>query len=300
MKKIIRISLMFLLGLIVFFHACSKKTPTGPDSYSIHGITFVSIPGNSFQMGNGELFAFLNETPIHTVTVSSFQMSEAEITNSQYCEYLNAALAIGDITATSTSVTGAKGPYSGQEYISLTYFQDLYNIDNWCWITFSNNVFSVVQGHENWPVVYITWYGSKAFAEFYGWDLPREAEWEYACRGGKQHKYGTDDGTISRDKANYYWGKGCIDRPVDVKSYPKNPFGLFDMSGNVCEWCVDWFGSYSSEPSTNPTGAETGSARVVRGGVFHGTDNYCRSSGRDEIEPPQARYSGGGFRVVRR
>jgi formylglycine-generating enzyme required for sulfatase activity len=253
----------------------------------------VSIPGGTFQMGQTDVAG-----PIHSVTVSSFQMSETEITNAQYCTYLNAALVSGDIMATSSSVKAVKGSYNGQEYIYLSLNADA---NNKCWITYSNNnSFSVVSGYENWPVVFVTWYGSKAFAEYFGWDLPREAEWEYACRGGNQYEYGTDDGTISKDKANYDWGSGSTGHPMDVKSFPKNPFGLFDMSGNVWEWCNDWFGDYSSSPATNPTGAKTGTSRVFRGGGWNYDNLYCRSAGYRYNLSQNSGVGYLGFRVVRR
>jgi formylglycine-generating enzyme required for sulfatase activity len=263
---------------------------TTPPPVTIQSINFVSIPGDTFQMGLTNVFE-----PVHSVTVSSFQMSEAEITNDQYCTWLNAALVSGDIVATSSIVTGKKGTWNGQNYI---YLSDNYDENNGCWITFSKNEFSVVSGHETWPVVSVTWYGAKAFAEYYGWDLPREAEWEYACRGGKQYLYGTDDGTISKDKANYYWGSGYIIHPVNIKSYPKNPFGLYDMSGNVWEWCNDWYGDYSSLPATNPTGGQTGSYHVIRGGGWRDDGGVSRSAIRGIITA--SRSIDIGFRVVRR
>ncbi len=107
-------------------------------------------------------------------------------------------------------------------------------------------------GYENWLVAWVAWYGSKSFADYYGLDLPTEAEWEYASRGGKQYMYGTADGTISTSTVNY-WDTG-IKHPVAVGSYPKNPFGLYDMSGYLWEWCSDWYGSYTSGSANNPTG----------------------------------------------
>jgi len=259
-------------------------------------ITFVSIPGGTFQMGNieNDINGDTGEKPLHTVTVSSFQMSDAEITNVIYCNWLNNALKSGDITATGMIVTGAKGAYSGQAYLHLS---ETYNADNKCWISYNNNTFSVMPGKETWPVVYVTWYGAKAFAEWYGLDLAREAEWEYACRGGRQYKYGTDDGTISKDKANYL--NNGPNHPVDVKSYPKNPFGLYDMSGNVWEFCNDWWEAYASGYQTNPLGPQAGLCRVIRGGCFDFTDIGCRSAYRNGINPFLRGYNL-GFRVVRR
>ncbi len=80
---------------------------------------------------------------------------------------------------------------------------------------------------------------------------------------GKDYKYGTRDGTISNKNANYGRNAG---HPVDAGSYPENPFGLYDMCGNVWEWCSDWYGNYTGEDANNPSGAETGTLRVPRGG----------------------------------
>jgi formylglycine-generating enzyme required for sulfatase activity len=263
---------------------------------SINGFTFVYIPGGTFQMGDeiGDLKSMCS--PVHSVTVSSFQMGEAEITNEQYCAWLNAALISGDITATTSSVTGKKGAYSGHEYIDLdgTYSS---SPDARCWITYAAGKFTVEPGKENYPVIWVTWFGSKAFAEYYGWDLPHEAEWEYACRGGKQYLYGTDDGTISIDKMNY--SVNGLNHPVNVKSYPPNPFGIYDMSGNVWEECTDWNGNYTSSPAINPVGAQTGIYRMARGGGWGDSSRSCRAAMRDGLDPGSS-SSMLGFRVVRR
>ncbi|MBA7590146.1 Serine/threonine-protein kinase Pkn1 [subsurface metagenome] len=164
-------------------------------------------------------------------------------------------------------------------------------------IYYVNSIFSVVDGNENLPVVFVSWYGAKAFAEYYGLDLPREAEWEYACRGGNQYKYGTDDGTLSISKANF--SGNYIDGQINVGSYPANPFGIYDMSGNVWEWCGDSFayGYYSSASVTNPTGPSIGGSRILRGGAYSNTD--VRSAYRSWGNPTET-YGNHGFRVVRR
>jgi len=261
----------------------------------IHDINFVSIPGGTFQMGDVENAGSSNEKPVHTVTLSSFDMSTTEITNAQYSVYLNEALASGDIEVKSGDVYGKTSDWSGELYLDIGYE---YNSNNKCWIQYSNSTFTVTSGKENRPVVAVTWYGSKMFALYYGLDLPREAEWEYAARGGKQYKYGTDDGTIDKSKANFDdWPNGYS---IDVGSYPANPFGLYDMSGNVWEWCNDyWYYDYSSESATNPIGALSGFDRVVRGGSWNGSGGGCRAARRGGNGPDDGFYNL-GFRVVRR
>jgi formylglycine-generating enzyme required for sulfatase activity len=265
---------------------------------AIAGVTFVSLPGGTFQMGDEVGDLWYGCRPVHTVTVSGFQLSEAEITNAQYCTWLNDSLGRGEVTASGISVLGTKGTWSGCEYLYLDYTSDPTNI---CQIHFGNSAFTVASGKENWPVVLVTWYGAKAFAEGNGWDLPREGEWEYVCRGGHQYRYGTDDGTISQTKANYTWETGVMGHPVNVKSYPRNPFGLYDMSGDVWEWCNDWYSDdyYATSPSQDPTGAQTGYSRATRGGSWGGDEIGCRAANRYVLSPDM-KGSHIGFRVARR
>ena len=228
----------------------------------------VSIPGGSFVMGQIDV-----AMPLHTVMISTFEMSVYETTQGQY-----------------RSVTGT---------------------------TPSNFV-----GDDNLPVEKVTWFDAINFCNLIsvkagltpcysgegtswtcnfnanGFRLPTEAEWEKACRGGSQYEFGTNDGSISLLKANYS-GNG-INQTVSVGSYSKNPYGLYDMSGNVYEWCNDWFDIYSSNSQNNPTGAESGTSRVIRGGCWASPiGNSCRSAYRSVWIP--AYWSNFiGFRVVRR
>ncbi|MFC1509175.1 SUMF1/EgtB/PvdO family nonheme iron enzyme [Candidatus Omnitrophota bacterium] len=270
-------------------------TPGG-NSDKPHDITFVSIPGDTFQMGDVENAGHSNEHPVHAVTLSSFDMSTTEITNAHYAVYLNEALASEKIEIRSGDVYDVTGDWSGERYLDIGYE---YDSNNKCWIQYSNGAFTVTAGKENWPVVAVTWYGSKAFALFYGHDLPTEAEWEYACRGGKQYMYGTDDGTIDSSKANY---NGNVGHTTDVGNYPANPFGLYDMSGNIWEWCHDWdcnWYVYYHGSVTNPSGALSGSNRDLRGGGWGNSADACRSAFRGSINPDLSHYRL-GFRVVRR
>ena len=292
---------------------------TGPDTTNsiyivrnrgIPGITMVSLPADSFIMGADTLE--WDERPAHTVSLDAFQISETEITNVQYAEFLNVALALGDITVTEDSVTGAWGEYSGLAYLEFSegFFSNTGEpIDtiNRCYINYKLHTgFSVEPGWEEWPVVFVTWYGASAFARHYGMSLPTEAEWEYAARGGRQFEYATVDGAISSSKANY--GRN-IGYPRKAGTYVPNPFGLREMSGNVSEWCSDWYdfdiklykysGYYKYGPKHNPQGPETGSERVTRGGGWNVCDFACRSSNRSPHEPSY-RISYIGFRVVQR
>jgi len=137
----------------------------------------------------------------------------------------------------------------------------------------------------NQPVVGVDWNDAVAYAKWAGKRLPTEAEWEYAARGGLVGKRYPGGDEISHDDANY-------DRKVGkarvVGSYPANGYGLYDMAGNVYEWCQDWYSSdyYSSSPTQNPTGPDTGSRRVLRGGDWLNDTARLRVANRFNSNTP--------------
>jgi len=236
------------------------------------GVLFFFLWVNAY----GSITGTVTDTNGSPVAGALVTFTDVSIPDNEYRAYTD------DITPSSTSVKSAKGEFKGQEYIDLS---GSYDSDNKCWITYNynNGLLSVLSGKKNWPVVAVTWFGAKAFARYYGYDLPTEAEWEYAARGGKQYMYGTGDGMISTSNVNYF--DTGIKHPVDVGSYPANPFGLYDMCGNVWEWCLDWLGSYPSSSVTDPDGPETGSYRIVRGGCWNSDPIDCRSAFRYNFIP---------------
>ena len=126
--------------------------------------------------------------------------------------------------------------------------------------------------------------------------LPSEAEWEYAARGGKKSRgYQYSGSNTLGDVAWYYGNSGPKTHAVGTKQ--PNELGIYDMTGNVWEWCQDWFGSYSSSPQTNPTGAASGSIRVCRGGSWNYSAGLCRTSYRGNNSPDD-RFSYLGLRLV--
>ncbi|PPD23605.1 MAG: sulfatase-modifying factor protein [Methylobacter sp.] len=136
--------------------------------------------------------------------------------------------------------------------------------------------------------------------------LPTEAEWEYACRAETTGAFNFD-GELTLDKANYRgtwddyekWGDGALQQTADVKTYPPNPWGLYEMHGNVGEWCHDWHGKYPVETITitDPQGPEAGDDRVLRGGSWFFNGRDCRSAYRSVFRPDLAYYNY-GFRLA--
>ncbi len=128
-----------------------------------------------------------------------------------------------------------------------------------------------------------------------GWEyrLPTEAEWEYACRAGSTGDFASGD----LDEIGWYT-ENAKNRIQPVGQKKSNAWGLYDMHGNVSEWCSDWFGEYSSHDETDPTGPASGSTRVFRGGTYDGHSAQCRSAGRTS-EVPGYRVGNLGFRLVR-
>lgn len=317
MRKLLFIS-FFTSGMFAFTISAGAVT-----------LTMVFIPSGEFEMGDHFGDGFPDELPIHTVYVDSFHMSKYEITNSHYCDFLNSAYpsqikVVGGIVYASTD--------SGNNYFYL----DTYSADDDSQITFSSGTFSVRSrdGYSmaDHPLVEVSWYGAVAYCNWLsqeegydacydlsawecdfsktGYRLATEAEWEYAARGGcYYYKYPWCGNTIDCSKANFYdyYGQfncnplGLSDKPYTspVGYYSANNYGLFDMAGNVREWCNDRYGSdyYNVSPYDNPTGPDSGSSRVLRSSSWETVTAKCRVAARNG-RPPGERYQGYGFRVI--
>ncbi len=319
---------------ILFFYtllaiSCTKEdevvTPS-PKMNSTLPATIVlkDIPGGTFTMGGATV---ANDAPEVNITLSAFKISEHEITNAEYIEFLNSAFADGWITVELQQTSDPCGNYSenmvlgkgdapnaGQIYLQLgetggcTSGGEEEHIDNKSWIFFNSasSKFELLDaGKADWPANWIKWYGAFAFAEYYGLDLPTEAQWENAARGGQQLQYPTDDGTLSLNKANYNGDTPGVYNPdghsCEVGSYPPNPYGIYDMGGNVWEWCLDYYSeNFYTEGALDPLNSVAGpeSKRVRRGGSwnYHSATllTYARAS---DFENRGNNHF--GFRVVK-
>jgi len=126
--------------------------------------------------------------------------------------------------------------------------------------------------------------------------LPTEAEWEYACRAGTKTRYSFGD-SISLHQANYFDSSLAASQTSDVKKFASNPWGLYDMHGNVWEWCQDWYGEYTNDATRNPLGPSGGRHRVLRGGSWSSDARHARSACRFSSGPGVRSY-GIGFRCA--
>ena len=268
----------------------TENTTSTGSSKMVQGVKLLFIKGGSFTMGSpsSEPERFKNETQ-HSVTLSDFYLSEKEITNEQYCQFLN-----------------DKGIYSNGQFDVLGYgTQTLIESHEWG-VQYVNGTWQPAQGKANYPVINVSWYGAKAYCDWAGGRLPTEAEWEYACRAGTTTPFNTGR-NLTTSQANYdgnypYDGnaKGTyLARTQPVGSYAPNGYGLYDMHGNVWEWCSDWYGAdyYSNSPQNNPKGPSSGYIRVLRGGSWNYYAQYCRVSFRS-FSTPDYRADNSGFRLA--
>jgi formylglycine-generating enzyme required for sulfatase activity len=266
-----RLLLMFLLTLLFLACGKDKKNPVSGSPYEedARSIEWVMVKGGTYQMGYIPP-RYGRETPGHRVTLNDFQISKYEVTNKQFAAFLN--------SYGSNKVKS--GEYAGQ----LIYSEFL----DWG-VKKQNGVWQVSAGYESFPIFQITWFAANEFCRYLGYRLPTEAEWEYAARGGSQNRGYLYSGSDSVDAVAWYNCKTCqgdfTPHPVGTKL--GNEIGLFDMSGNVSEWCMDWYDEnyYSISPEINPQGPSKGTFRVFRGGSFGNMDRDVMCFRRDAFSP---------------
>jgi uncharacterized protein (TIGR02996 family) len=251
----------------------SGMQPIAPTIINSVGMQFVLIPAGTFLMGSPEEEGDDDEHPQHEVEITRpFCMGAFPVTQEQYQR----------VMGKNPSYYSAAG--SGKDS---------------------------VEGMDTtlFPVETVSWYDAMKFCEALGllpeekkggciYRLPTEAEWEYACRGGASSYARYHFGPfLSSNLANF--GYSSLNRPCPVGCYPANAFGLFDMHGNVWEWCLDWFQEnyYVYSPKRDPQGADSEQRRVLRGGAWSDIFDRCRSADRGRTAPGD-RLRNYGFRVT--
>jgi formylglycine-generating enzyme required for sulfatase activity len=274
----------------------------------------VWIPGGTFWMGdtNGQS----DERPVHSVTVDGFWLDRTEVTNEQFERFVRATgyVTVAERKPNPRDFPGVpeENLVPGSIVFSPPSLEDInrervasglpplseYPMDNhfiwWSYVPGANwrhpeGPQSDLRGREKHPVVHVAWEDAMAYCKWAGKRLPTEAEWEYAARGGldrKRYVWGDELAPSGRWLANIWQGRFPLENTAEdgfrgtapVGSYPPNGFGLYDMAGNVWEWCADWYlpDYYAHSPAKNPPGPDTSydpnepgvMKRVQRGGSF--------------------------------
>lgn len=230
------------------------------------GMKMVYVEGGSFQMGatSEQSGADSDERPVHTVRLGSYYIAECEVTQAQW-----------------------------QKVVGTTIYQQRDKADT-SW---------PMRGiGDDYPMYYVSWEEARIFCRELSvmtgktYLLPTEAQWEYAARGGNKSHQCQYSGSYSVDAVAWYVSNSNSSTHP-VKQLRANELGLYDMSGNVVEWCSDWYGSYSSAEQNEPTGPSSGQSRVMRGGSWFSTATSCRVASRS-LNTPSYRSDEFGFRVV--
>ena len=261
-------------------------------TFTVNGVTFemVAVKGGTFTMGctseqGGDCDN--DEKPTHSVTLSDYCIGKFEVTVGLFRTFVNETN-----YRTDADKEGWSWVWTGSTW-------EKKNGVNWkC----DANGLVRNSSKDNYPVIHVSWNDAKAFCEWLTgktgqtFRLPTEAEWEYAARGGNKSRGYKYSGSNNIGEVAWYTdNSGSKTHQVGTKA--PNELGIYDMSGNVWEWCQDWFGNYSSGSQTNPEGASAGSRRVFRGGSWSSIARYCRVSYRGSGDPADRDYLI-GFRLV--
>lgn len=254
---------------------------TGNGEFTVNGVTFnmIAVEGGTFTMGATSeqgSDADSDEAPVHQVTLSSYMIGKYEVTQGLW----EAVMSYSGTCADGSSMSA-------------------YSSDVWL----GTNPSSTYGVGADYPAYYVSYEDivniflprlNRITGKTYR--LPTEAEWEYAARGGNKSKGYKYSG--SNTVGDVAWSaENSSSKTHEVGTKRANELGLYDMSGNVWEWCSDWYGSYSSSSQTNPTGPATGSSRVLRGGGWLNFAWLCRVSNRSYATPSYRNYYH-GFRLV--
>ncbi|MCK4642837.1 formylglycine-generating enzyme family protein [bacterium] len=295
--------LLLLIAFVIVFSGCdNKRIPSGLEYIGTNakgykeyknekdGSILVYIPAGSFSMGSND---DETEKPVHPVCLDGYFISKYEITFEQYDRFCEA---IGEATGRSKP----KDAGCGRGHNPSRYEVADEQFDRFCEAlgeaTGRSKPKDAGWGRGKRPVINVSWHDALAYCKWAGLSLPTEAQWEKASRGGENYEYSGSNDLSSVGWYDYNSGKKT--HPVGQKN--ANGYGLYDMSGNVGEWCADWYDGryYKSSPKNDPKGPSVRSDRVIRGGCWSHYCGACRCAYRDAIVPGYSSYRL-GFRPCR-
>jgi sulfatase modifying factor 1 len=291
------------------------EAPPVPTARGEHRVEQVVLGGGSFAMGNrnGDENAADGETPVHQVELAPFSIDATSVTNADFARfadttgYRTEAETFGYSAvfhlALAAEPDEVMGPASGTPWWVGVRQADWRH---------PGGSRSDLDGLDDHPVVHVSWNDAVAYSKWAGRRLPTEAEWEYAARGGLEGaRYPWGDELIDDEWRCNIW-QGDFPRTnteedgylttAPVRTFQPNGYGMWQMVGNVWEWCADWFGPryYKFSPAANPPGPSLGAARVIRGGSYLCHDSYCnryRNAARSS-NTPESSMGNAGFRTV--
>lgn len=305
-------STIFLV-LVVLIASCSPQIPAAGTSTPGIGSTRVSlkdnmtmvfIPAGEFKMG-GYVGSTSDSMPVHPVYLDAFWIDQTEVTNEMFAKFVDSTGYVTDAenAGVSNDVRVADQSIIWEEVKGLTWKHP-------------DGVNSNISGLENHPVVHVSWNDAHAYCSWAERRLTTEAEWEKAASWdyvtGEKYQYpwgdGFDQTLVNFCDVNcaYDWATKHLDdgyaETSPVGSFPQgaSPYGALDMSGNVLEWVVDWYGEdyYKHSPASNPLGPDSGLERVVRGGAWATNDYYVSSARRWAQGGPSFQHRSLGFRCA--
>jgi len=261
-------------------------------------IEMVSISAGTFTMGspNGQGIG-TDEYPVHNVTLTkNFYMGKYQVTQEQYQAVMGT-----NPSNFKTSVNGETGTPGKLPVETVSWYDALVFCNKLSIMVGLTPAYSISSKTDpkDWGTVptssNTTWNNVQIVSNSTGYRLPTEAQWEYACRAGTTTAYNTGP-TISDDTG--WYTANSVNKTHRVGLKQANTWGLYDMHGNVLEWCWDWYYIYSDTSQSDPTGASSGSKRTLRGGRYNDPANNLRSTFRNNVSPDSA-GSTAGFRIVR-
>lgn len=341
-KGLILVAVLLAAAAAGYFIIAPKGQPAPPGAPPPG---MVWIPGGRFTMGSNDPMTWEEERPAHPVKLKGFWMDATEVTNAEFARFVSATHYITDaekapkLEEIMAQVPPGTPPPDPKDLVAggLVFHNTAKPVSTddltqwWRWEPGADwqhpeGPGSSVEGRELHPVVMVSWNDAQAYCKWAGKRLPTEAEWEFAARGGLEGKnfvWGDEAPTDNRVFANTWQGhfpdnntkKDGFERTAPVKSFAPNGYGLYDMAGNVWEWCNDWYDKLlyqtyeEGEVIDNPRGPAASRdpaqpytpLRVQKGGSFLCHDSYCqryRPSAR-QASSPESGMSHVGFRCVK-